>query len=120
LEAYRRLVAAARASVPALTADRRLLTIFSGYRNPDSDDARCQRDNNCQGIVRASCSAHRTGTAMDFYLGAAPGFAVDSSDDANRLYLSRTPAYLWLVHNAEGFGFLNYPFEPWHWEWKGN
>ena len=119
LAAYRRLVAAARLELPALATDRQLLTIFSGYRSADHDAARCLSDNNCQGVVRAACSAHRTGSAMDLYLGAAPGFALDSSDDANRLYLSRTPAYLWLVHNASRFGFVNYPFEPWHWEWTG-
>ncbi len=119
LAAYRRLVASARAELPTLAANPQLLTIFSGYRNPDSDAARCLRDNNCQGVVRATCSAHRTGSALDLYLGAAPGFASDSSDDANRLYLSETPAYLWLVRNASRFGFANYPFEPWHWEWTG-
>ena len=29
------------------------------------------------------------------------------------------PAYRWLVANADRFGFVNYPFEPWHWEWTG-
>ena len=119
LAAYRRLVTAARAALPALNSDPRLLTIFSGYRSPDADAARCQRDGNCQGTARAACSAHRTGDAMDLFLGAAPGSRPDSSDDANRLYLSQTPAYLWLVHNAGKFGFVNYPFEPWHWEWRG-
>ena len=23
----------------------------------------------------------------------------------------------WLVANGHRFGFHNYPFEPWHWEW---
>jgi LAS superfamily LD-carboxypeptidase LdcB len=119
LAAYRKLVAAARAAIPALKSDPRLLTIFSGYRSPDADAARCQRDGNCQGVARAPCSAHRTGAAMDIYLGAAPGSRPDSSDDANRLYLSRAPAYVWLVRNAAKFGFVNYPFEPWHWEWTG-
>jgi LAS superfamily LD-carboxypeptidase LdcB len=119
LAAWRQLVAAARALVPELAADKRLLTIFSAYRSPDYDDARCAREQNCQGIVRAACSAHRTGLAMDLYLGAAPGFAPDSSDDANRLFISRSPAYRWLVANAARFGFVNYAFEPWHWEWTG-
>jgi D-alanyl-D-alanine carboxypeptidase len=119
LAAWRRLVAAARVELPAIAAEPRLLTIFSGYRSPDSDAARCLRENNCQGVVRASCSAHRTGAAIDLYLGAAPGSTLDSSDDANRLYLSRSTAYLWLVHNAMRFGFVNYAFEPWHWEWTG-
>ena len=33
--------------------------------------------------------------------------------------MSRTPAYRWLVANADRFGFVPYPFEPWHWEWTG-
>jgi LAS superfamily LD-carboxypeptidase LdcB len=56
---------------------------------------------------------------MDFDLGAAPGFAVDSSADKNRLYMSQTPVYRWLVANAARYGFANYAFEPWHWEFTG-
>jgi LAS superfamily LD-carboxypeptidase LdcB len=70
-------------------------------------------------VVRAACSAHRTGLALDLDVGAAPGFMVDSSADPNRLFQSRTPAYRWLVRNAVRFGFVNYVFEPWHWEWRG-
>ncbi len=55
---------------------------------------------------------------MDLVLGAAPGFAVDSTADANRLWQTRTPAYHWLVDHAARYGFVNYPFEPWHWEWR--
>ncbi|MDB5482007.1 MAG: peptidase and DD-carboxypeptidase VanY/endolysin [Caulobacteraceae bacterium] len=119
LAAYRRLVAAARAASPVLAADPRLLTIFSGYRDPRDDAARCDREGNCGNASRARCSAHRTGLAVDLYLGAAPGYPPDTSDDANRLYQSRTPAYGWLIAHAGEFGFVNYPFEPWHWEWTG-
>ncbi|HLK25735.1 MAG TPA: D-alanyl-D-alanine carboxypeptidase family protein [Caulobacteraceae bacterium] len=119
LAAYRRMVAAARAEDPAIAADRRLLTIFSGYRDPAADALRCLAELNCGGAARANCSAHRTGLAMDIFLGAAPGYDVASSADANRFYQSRTPAYRWLVANAARFGFVNYPFEPWHWEWTG-
>jgi LAS superfamily LD-carboxypeptidase LdcB len=56
---------------------------------------------------------------MDLYVGQAPGFGPDSSADPNRLYMTRTPTYRWLVANAHRFGFVNYPFEPWHWEWTG-
>ena len=57
---------------------------------------------------------------MDFYLGAAPGDRPDSADDVNRLYLSHSrAAYRWMVGNAWRFGFVPYPFEPWHWEWTG-
>lgn len=117
--AYRRMVAAARAELPAIAADKRNLTIFSAYRSPDYDAARCARDGDCNGITRATCSPHRTGLAMDLYVGQAPGFGPDSSADPNRLHQSRSPAYVWLVWNAKRFGFANYAFEPWHWEWVG-
>lgn len=119
LEAYRRMVAAARAEVPEIAADPRNLTIFSGYRSPSVDAARCQAEGNCDGVARARCSAHRTGLAADVYVGQAPGYAPDSTADPNRLLMTRTPAYRWLLANARRFGFVNYPFEPWHWEWTG-
>jgi len=56
---------------------------------------------------------------MDVYVGQAPGFGPDSSADSNRLFMTRTATYRWLVANADRFGFLPYPFEPWHWEWTG-
>ena len=119
LAAYRRMVADARAQVPEIAADPQMLTIFSAYRSPAYDAARCEREGNCNGITRAQCSVHRTGMAMDLVVGAAPGHTVDSSADPNRLHMTRTPAYLWLVDNAERYGFVNYVFEPWHWEWTG-
>ena len=119
LQAYRRMRAAALAEVPEIAADPDMLTIFSAYRSPDYDAARCARDGNCNGVTRASCSPHRTGLVVDLVVGAAPGHTVDSSADANRLYMTRTPAYRWLVANAHRFGFVNYVFEPWHWEYTG-
>ncbi|HEX3652981.1 MAG TPA: D-alanyl-D-alanine carboxypeptidase family protein [Rhizomicrobium sp.] len=118
LAAYRDMVAAARKD-GVLSSDQKLLQIFSAYRSPDYDAARCAVENNCTGVVRAVCSAHRTALAMDVYLGAAPGSTPDSSADINRLFISKSPAYRWLVKNAARFGFVNYPFEPWHWEFVG-
>ncbi len=118
LAAYRQMRAAALAD-PALHAEPRSLTIFSGYRDPASDAARCTTQGNCNGIVRATCSAHRTGLAMDLWVGAAPGFGPDSSADANRAAMTAGPQYRWLLANAAKFGFVNYVFEPWHWEWTG-
>jgi zinc D-Ala-D-Ala carboxypeptidase len=120
LAAYRRMVAAAHAESPAIAADPKLLTLVSGYRDPAADAADCAAKGDCATPARAgTCSAHRTGLAMDLYLGAAPGYDPASAADPNRLYLSRTPAYQWLVANAARFGFAPYPFEPWHWEWTG-
>jgi hypothetical protein len=119
LGAWRAMAAAARAESSAIAADRHLLTIFSGYRDPMGDTVHCALTGECGTIARAFCSAHRSGLAMDIYLGSAPGYGPASSDDANRLYQSRTPAYRWLVTNAARFGLVNYPFEPWHWEYVG-
>ncbi len=119
LNAYRQMLAAARAEAPAIAADHRLLTIFSGYRDPVADAERCAHDLDCGTSARANCSAHRTGLAVDLFLGAAPGYPPESSADPNRLYQSQSGAYRWMVANAARFGFINYPFEPWHWEWTG-
>ncbi|MFZ4689977.1 MAG: hypothetical protein ACOYLS_12115 [Polymorphobacter sp.] len=116
LAAYRSLRAAAGREL-AIT-DPGWFRIFSGFRAPDADDLRCQTDGNCNGIVRATCSAHRTGLAIDLHVGHAPGLGPDSSDDVNRRAMVRTLAYRWLVTNAARFGFQNYVFEPWHWEWS--
>lgn len=118
--AYQRMVTAARAEVSALRDDPKALTIFSGYRSPQSDAARCDIEGNCDGLRRASCSAHRTGTALDLNVGWIPGVAADSTSPENRLLQTRTAAYRWLVANAGRFGFVNYPYEPWHWEWVGD
>jgi hypothetical protein len=120
LDAYRRMIEAARKVVPGLSSDRQMLTIFSGFRSPAADAAACDQRGGCQGPVKSRCSNHRTGRALDLVMGAAPGQRVDSSDDANRLYMSQTAAYRWMVANADRFGFVNYPFEPWHWEWTGD
>ena len=119
LAAYRAMLEAARREVAEVAAAPQLLTIFSGYRAPAADEARCDEDQSCGALTRARCSAHRTGLAVDLYLGAAPGSRPESTDDANRLFLSRSAAYRWLVANGSRFGFVNYPFEPWHWEWTG-
>jgi D-alanyl-D-alanine carboxypeptidase len=119
LAAYRRMVAAARAEEPAVADDPELLSVFSGYRSPAYDAARCADQGNCNGRERATCSPHRTGLAMDLDVGHAPGFGPDSSADANRLAMTEGPAYRWMLLNAQRFGFVNYPFEPWHWEWTG-
>ena len=119
LSELRRMVTAAHAEDPRIAADPLMLTIVSAFRSPAYDAERCKNEGNCNGIARARCSAHRTGRAVDFYIGALPGHSPVASDDANRLYQTQRPAYQWLVKNAARFGFVNYVFEPWHWEWVG-
>ncbi len=117
LDAYRALVQAARAEVPEVAADPELLQIFSGFRDPEADAARCAQVGNCDGLRRAVCSPHRTGTAVDLYVGRMPGLGVDNTSPVSRLHMSKGATYRWLVKNAGRFGFTPYAFEPWHWEW---
>ena len=119
LQAYRTMLAAARAEAPAIREDPLALKIVSGFRAPGLAGSDCPAGQTCFNLTRASCSAHRTGRAFDLYLGAAPGRDPTSTADDNRLYQSRTLAYRWLVRHAAQFGFLPYPYEPWHWEWAG-
>ena len=117
LAAYRTLLAAARADAPAIRADPQALKIISAFRAPQLDGGDCPPGQVCFNLTRANCSAHRTGLAFDLYVGAAPGRSATSTEDDNRLYQSRTLAYRWLVAHAAQYGFLPYPYEPWHWEW---
>lgn len=119
IAAYRRMVRDARAEVPELAANPNLLTVYSTYRHPDIDGVRCEDEANCDGLRRASCSAHRTGWAFDINVGEAPGYGIASTNAYNRLVQSRGPAYRWLVRNAARYGFVNYIYEPWHWEYVG-
>ncbi|RYF93151.1 MAG: peptidase M15 [Caulobacteraceae bacterium] len=119
LAAYRRMIAAAHAEAPAVFSQPNALKIFSAYRDPEADAARCLTDGNCDGIRRTLCSAHRTGLALDIHVGMAPGGDPASTANFNRLAQSRTLAYRWMVRNAGRFGFVNYAYEPWHWEWTG-
>lgn len=119
LEAYRQLAAAARRDVAEARANPELLQIFSGFRDPEADAARCADQGNCDGVRRAVCSPHRTGAAVDLFVGQASGFDVDSTAPAARLALTRGATYRWLVANAGRYGFVPYLFEPWHWEYVG-
>lgn len=119
LDAYRRMVAAARAEVPEIAADPELLQIFSGFRDPEADAARCAAERNCDGLRRAVCSPHRTGAAVDLYVGHIEGLGVDSTHPDSRRHMSQGATYRWLVRNAGRFGFVPYVYEPWHWEYVG-
>jgi len=62
-------------------------------------------------VAPPGSSAHQSGRAIDFYLGGR-------NASSNVATLRRLPAYLWLVANAQRFGFYPYEAEPWHWEYN--
>lgn len=48
------------------------------------------------------------------------GLAIDFTNDGRLITTRSDPAFVWLVANAEAFGLINLPSEPWHWSTTGN
>lgn len=121
LRAYLQLLAEAKAARVEISATQGALLAASSWRDPADDKASCTRNPGpCNGTAKAvGCSAHWSGRALDLNLGFLPGRDPTDSTYANRLHQSRSAAYAWLLDNAGRFGFVNYYYEPWHWEWQG-
>jgi LAS superfamily LD-carboxypeptidase LdcB len=96
-----------------LAAKESYFKIISAYRSRDYQDELRRKSPNSGSAGLAVNSPHFTGRALDLYVGGDP---VDTKD-ANRAIQVNTPAYRWLVRNAERFGFRPYFYEPWHWEY---
>ena len=113
-EAYKQMIAAAHAD-PALNlkASDKYLKIVSAFRSPEYQEQLRRHSPNAGRAGLAVNSPHFTGRALDIYVGGSP---VDTND-SNRAIQVNTPAYRWLVRNAERFGFRPYFYEPWHWEY---
>ena len=120
--AYKRMIAAAvadptlklaRTSSGELAPNEKYFKIISSFRSREYQDELRRKSPNAGSAGLAVNSPHFTGRALDIYVGADP---VDTKD-ANRAIQVDTPAYRWLVRNAERFGFRPYFYEPWHWEY---
>jgi hypothetical protein len=109
-EAYKRMISAAAED---LKATGQYLKIVSAFRSREYQDELRRKSPNAGSAGLAVNSPHFTGRALDLYVGGSP---VDTRD-SNRAIQVNTPAYRWLVHNAERFGFRPYFYEPWHWEY---
>ena len=110
--AYKEMYAAAAAELN-LKSSNRYLKIVSSFRSREHQDRLRQQSPNSGRAGLAVNSPHFTGKALDIYVGGSP---VDTKD-SNRAIQVNTPAYRWLVRNAERFGFRPYFYEPWHWEY---
>lgn len=112
-EAYKKLAAAAAADL-SLDSNESWLKVISAYRSP-AYQARLRKQNPRSGRAGLAVhSPHFTGRALDIYVGGDPV----STMDRNRAIQVNTKVYQWLVKNAEGFGFVPYFYEPWHWEYR--
>ena len=111
--AYKRMIAAAARELgPGVTAGK-FLKIISSYRSAAHQETLRKKEPNAGRAALAKNSPHSTGHALDIYVGGEPV----TTKDPNRLLQVQTPAYKWLVKNAEKFGFYPYFYEPWHWEY---
>jgi D-alanyl-D-alanine carboxypeptidase len=125
--AYKRLVAAAlgdrtlklarnpKGPKGELAPGEKYLKIISSFRSREYQEKLRRESPNAGTAGLAINSPHFTGRAVDLYVGGDP---VDTRD-SNRAIQVQTPVYLWLVRNAETFGFRPYFYEPWHWEYVG-
>ena len=122
LAAYREMLAAAKGERPDLFTQGGLFLLASAWRDPADDKASCTATPGpCNGTAKAvTCSAHWSGRAVDINLGFIAGGDPTDSTYANRLHQARSAAYAWMLDNAGRFGFVNYYYEPWHWEWVGD
>ena len=120
--AYKKMIAAAAKDLQhelkltkdgELAPEEKFLRIVSAYRSQEYQDALRKKEPNAGRGALAKNSPHSTGHALDIYVGGEPVKTLDS----NRLIQVQTPAYKWLVKNAHRFGFYNYFYEPWHWEY---
>ena len=115
--AYKKMVAAALSdSTLDLKSTGKYFKIISAFRSRDYQEQLRRQSPNSGSAGLAVNSPHFTGRALDIYVGGSP---VDTKD-ANRAIQVNTPAYKWLVRNAERFGFRPYFYEPWHWEYVGS
>ena len=120
--AYKRMVTAAladptlklaRTASGELAPGEKYFKIISAFRTPEYQQRLRRESPNAGSAGLAMNSPHFTGKALDIYVGGDP---VDTKD-FNRALQVNTPAYKWLAHNAERFGFRPYFYEPWHWEY---
>ncbi|MGZ5437310.1 MAG: D-alanyl-D-alanine carboxypeptidase family protein [Pyrinomonadaceae bacterium] len=103
----------ARTSATELAPTEKFFKIISSFRSREYQEKLRRESPNAGSAGLAMNSPHFTGRALDIYVGGDP---VDTKD-ANRAIQVNTPAYKWLVKNAERFGFRPYFYEPWHWEY---
>ena len=119
--AYKQLIEAAIADPTLKLAHRggelapaeKFFKIVSSFRSREYQDKLRQASPNAGSAGLAVNSPHFTGRALDIYVGGDP---VDTRD-SNRAIQVNSPAYKWMVRNAERFGFRPYFYEPWHWEY---
>ena len=121
-EAYKKMIAAAVADptlklmhTPAgeLAPQQKYFKIISAFRSREYQEELRRKSPGAGSAGLAVNSPHFTGRALDLYVGGDP---VDTRD-ANRAIQVKSPAYQWLVQNADRFGFRPYFYEPWHWEY---
>jgi uncharacterized protein YcbK (DUF882 family) len=121
--AYKKMVAAAAKDLNLkqtrpgeLAPEEKFLRIVSAFRSREYQAKLRAASPHSGRAGLAVNSPHFTGQALDIYVGGEPTI----TKDFNRLQQVQTPAYRWLVKNAEKFGFYPYYYEPWHWEYVPN
>lgn len=116
-KAFKKMIADADGAISEKRGENGVyLSIISSYRSPAYQKELRRKEPGANRAQLAYRSPHFTGRALDIYVGGEPV----TTKDPNRAIQVKTPAYLWLVKNADKYGFYPYFYEPWHWEYVGN
>jgi hypothetical protein len=104
-----RISGAAYAMAQAAAKEHQPLYASSGFRTMQHQQALFSKNPDPNRVARPGYSNHQMGLAIDFAgLPSSPG------------PVPGNPVWEWLVKNAGGFGYKNYPQEAWHWSVTGN
>ena len=116
-DAFKKMIATAEKTLTEQDGESgRYLSIISSYRSPAYQAELRRKEPGANRAQLAKKSPHFTGRALDIYVGGEPV----TTKDSNRAKQIKTEAYLWLVANADKYGFYPYFYEPWHWEYVGH
>ena len=107
--AFRRMIADARADGIVLSG--------GGFRTKQRQ-IELRKSNGCADVWTAPASSCRVPTAIPGRSLHEIGLAVDLTSGGRSL-TSSSAGFRWLVKNADEYGYVNLPSEPWHWSITG-
>jgi D-alanyl-D-alanine carboxypeptidase len=107
--AFRRMITDARADGIVLSG--------GGFRT-QARQIELRKSNGCKDIWTAPASSCRVPTAIPGRSLHEIGLAVDLTTGGRSL-TAGSAAFRWLATNADEYGYVNLPSEPWHWSITG-
>lgn len=94
------------------------LTANSSFRTMDHQTKLCNADAACKNgsykmVAKPGFSMHQLSVAIDF---AGPTASNKDATCSNRVTAYNSPVWVWLMNNANAYGYRQYAAESWHWD----